>query len=558
MLKHYSATVELAPDNRNYMGAYYTLAGESLKQGDYKAAKTYAQKFLTFNPTPAEYVTETKRIIESADYAKIAMKTPLDFKAVPIGDQVNRPNYLQYFPVLTADQSSLIFTSLLNKLDGDENLLISRRLEDGSWSAPESLSTRINTPSNEGTCSISADGKTLVFTSCAGRENFGSCDLFISKKYGDEWTEPINMGGNINTGAWESQPALSADGKTLYFISDRRKGYGKDIYVSYLDDNDEWQPALNLGDSVNTKGEELSPFIHANGKTLFFSSNGYVGLGGLDLFKTSYEAGNWTEPVNLGYPINDYNDQVSLFVTIDGKKAYYADEKKQGRRYVSSQLMAFDMPSEATVQEKSNYVKGTVYDAVTKKPIAAQVELFNITDDTRTYTVTSDKLNGSYLIVLTEGAEFALEVSKKQYAFKSINFNNNEKKLDSLQPVEIDIFHAPIAKGTKVTLNNIFFDTGKYDIKEKSKTELEKFIQFMEDNPQVKGEISGHTDNVGDAASNVTLSLQRAKAVYNYLIKNGVDANRLRYQGYGQTQPTATNDTPEGRQLNRRIEFKVL
>jgi outer membrane protein OmpA-like peptidoglycan-associated protein len=249
-----------------------------------------------------------------------------------------------------------------------------------------------------------------------------------------------------------------------------------------------------------------------------------------------------------------------LFISSDGKKAYYSDEKlkENGIDYLSSTLMAFDMPAEATVKYKSNYLKGTVYDAKTKQKIKAEVELFNINNNQREALVQSDPINGSYMIVLTQGAEYALEVSKKGYTFKSAYFNYILQEGDTPEPVVLDIYLDPIEKGVKFTLNNIFFDTGEYRLKDKSKAELDKLIQFMLENEQVRGEISGHTDNVGDAQANVELSLKRAKSVYEYLQSNGIAANRLVFKGYGQSQPAAPNDNEENRQRNRRIEFKIL
>lgn len=558
MLYHYEQAVKSSPDSRKVMGAYYTLAGESLKQGKYDQAKQYAEKFLSFGEIPENYTTEAQRIIASVNFAKEKMANPLPFKPKNLGDKINKKNRLQYFPVLTADQNMIFFTAIgLPKKSHSEDIYVSIK-QNGEWSEPMMLSGTINSPENEGTCSISADGKTLVFTSCFGRKSFGSCDLYISRLIGEEWTEPINMGDAINSPYWESQPSLSADGNTLYFVSDRNKRSGKDIFVSYRDSQGVWSPAEALPAIINTPKDEYSPFIHANGKTLFFSSNGHLGLGGLDLFSSEFENNEWTKPKNLGYPINNHLDQVSLFVTADGKKGYYADEKRQGNLDISADILEFEMPEPVTVKIKTQYLKGRVMDAKTKELLEANIDLINLADNKKESSVTSDKYKGSYLLVLNEQTEYALEVRKKGYAFKSLRFDYSDKKADDLKPIELDILLDPIEKGTVFVLNNIFFDSGKWDLREKSKSELDELILFMQDNPQVRGEISGHTDNVGEKKANLDLSLKRAKSVYDYLIKGGIPANRLVFKGYGDSQPTAPNDTEENKQLNRRIEFKIL
>ncbi len=556
MLFHYEQTVLNSPNNASYVGAYYTLAGEQLKKGNYQKAKIYAQAFLRFDQQIKSFDKECERIIACADFSLEGMKKPLNFSPKILPKNINKDSVLQYFPILSADQNMLIFTARANKNGSDENMYLSEKMPNGEWSNPKSLSENINSVANEGTCSISADGRVLVFTACSGRKGYGSCDLYISERVGNDWSEPKNLGANINSLSWESQPSLSADGKMLYFVSERKKG--NDIYVSRLDDEGNWSVAENLGTTINTTGSEMSPFIHVNGRTLYFASNGRVGYGDYDLYYSNYENGTWSEPQNLGYPINNNESQISLFITIDGKKGYYADEKTQGNKNLYSKIMEFDMPPEISLKQKSNYVSGTIYNAKTKEKISANVDLLNILQNVREYSVVSDMKTGSYLIVLTQGAEYALEVHKKGFAFKSLTFNYVDKTAESLVPINVDIYLEPIATGVKFILNNIFFESAKYDIKDKSKSELDELIRFMQENETVAGEISGHTDNIGDDKANIELSLKRAKNVYDYLIKNGIEAKRLKFKGYGKTQPNKPNDTEENRKANRRIEFKVL
>jgi outer membrane protein OmpA-like peptidoglycan-associated protein len=494
------------------------------------------------------------QISMSSEFAIEAIKKPLDFKPKPMADVLNQFKR-QYFPVLTADQQTIIFTVNEGNRE-DENIYISTKLN-GEWQRPQSISKTLNTDFKEGTCSISADGRIMIFTACDGRETYGRCDLYETHKIGEEWTEPVNLGQGVNSPMWESQPSLSADGRTLYFISDRRSGYGgRDIYVSKKDNKGNWMPATNVGNSINTPFDEVSPFIHSNGKTLFFSSEGLPGMGGFDLYFSEQQGNLWTAPKNLGYPLNTKDDQVSLFVSADGKKAYYTFENVDANRQYRSVLAEFDMPPEIAPAFKSNYVKGEVFDAETHNKLQASIDLYNVKTEELVSSVSSDKVTGEYMIVLTEGSEYALYARREGYLFRSLSFDYSENK--NPDPVVVNIALEKVKPGAKVVLNNIFFATGKYDLEDKSKTELDKIIEFMENNPKLKVEISGHTDDVGSDVDNMKLSVNRAKAVYDFLITAGVAKERLMSKGYGETQPSVPNDSEANRQINRRIEFKVL
>jgi outer membrane protein OmpA-like peptidoglycan-associated protein len=556
-LENYARSVELKPNHKPFIAAYYALGNIAMRKGNYEQAKGYYESFIELKPAKPAQFAEAKRNLANAMFAIEAKQHPLPFSPKPLSKAVNK-FALQYFPVLTADQQTLIFTARdTTAANDDENLYVSYQ-KNGEWTSPISLSSSINTPENEGTCSISADGRTLVFTSCKGRESFGSCDLFVTYKVGEEWTMPINLGGKINTSSWESQPSLSADGRTLYFTSDRRGGYGKrDIWMSQLGEDGVWGTAINLGTAVNTPDDDLSPFIHVNGTTFFFSSKGHLGLGGFDLFATEKTGNNtWARPKNLGYPINTHDDQVSLFVTADGKKGYYSHEEKRGRQYLSSVLHEFELPEQIAMEHTSDYLKGTVYDAQTKQKIGARLELFNLNSGNMDALMQADRKTGEYLTVLTQGASYALYVNKEGYLFKSLYFDFNQKK--EHEPLVLDIYLEPVRAGAKDILNNLFFATGEFKLENKSKTELDKLIGFLNENKSLRMEISGHTDDIGKDEDNLELSRKRAKSVYDYLLNAGVNANRLKYAGYGETQFVAPNTSDKNRQLNRRIEFKVL
>ncbi|MDL5049223.1 OmpA family protein [Oscillatoria amoena NRMC-F 0135] len=500
-------------------------------------------------------IDRANQLLRNAEFAQQNQALKAQYNLRPLSDTVNC-FALQYFPVLTADQRELIFTRRLsNGAEHDEDLVVSRKDNNNRWGKPESISKNVNSPLNEGTCTISADGRKLIFTSCVGRQSFGSCDLYETLKIGNEWTVPKNLGPNVNSIEWESQPSLSADGRTLYFVSDRRGGLGRrDIWISKLDEGGRWTKAYNLGAPVNTVGDEISPFIHVNDQVLYFASNSHTGFGGYDIFLVERTGESWTAPKNLGRPINDHEDQFSLFITADGLKGYYSHEESSLSGPVS-RIYELDIPESQQIRNKSNYVRGTVSNRKTGQKLKAKIELYNIIENRLVSRVESDSVSGEYLIVLTQGAEYALYVSKSGYLFQSLNFNYSE--ITDLEPLEQNILLEKAEKGSVAVLKNLFFDTDKYDLKEKSITELEKILHFLNENPAINIEISGHTDNTGNSTYNQQLSERRALAVYNYLFSKGIEKKRMIARGYGQTRPVAPNTTEEGKQQNRRIEFLV-
>lgn len=550
--------LSLTRDPKKQKVFWYDLGESYFATGDYTKAEQYMQLFLKEEIANRPKLERAKLILRNIQFAKDNEKKASAYKQKKLSDTVN--NFvLQYFPVLTADQQELIFTRRLGPGgNDDEDLVVSRKTAAGSWGFPESISKSINSELNEGTCTISADGRKLIFTSCIGREGFGSCDLFESTKIGDVWSAPKNLGINVNSAEWESQPSLSADGRTLYFVSDRRGGLGRrDIWISTLNEKGQWTRARNAGKPINTVYDEISPFIHVNNRTLYFASNGLTGFGGYDIFFSERDtAATWSAPVNMGSPINTHEDQFSLFITADGKKGYYSHEEARPAGYSVSYIYEIDIPEDQQIRFKSNYVRGVVRDKATKKPLLAKIELINLKEGEVESLVESDSLSGKYLMVLTQGAEYALYVNKKGYLFRSLNFNYSE--IRDFKPITLDIDLEKVTEGTVAVLHNIFFDVDKFELKEKSRTELQKISRFLTENPALRVEISGHTDNVGAAAYNKQLSEKRAQSVYEYLVTSGIDSKRLITKGYGPERPVSTNETEDGRQANRRIEFKII
>ena len=541
-----------APESLFALGELYWQLGR------YQEAQNKLKAFLATGPRQKPLLAAANHMLKGTAFALEQMQNPQPFDPEPLPEQVNKFP-LQFFPALTVDERTLIFTGRQGNDPRDlEDLYIVKKNEQGVWSAPEPLSDVINTEYNEGTASVSADGRTLIFTACQGRRSYGRCDLYISHKRGEDWSEPQNLGAAVNSKFWESQASLSADGRTLYFVSDRPGGKGgRDIWVSHRNEAGEWLAAENVGAPINTPGEEMSPFIHANGQTLYFSSNGHIGMGGFDLLMAEKEdEGHWQEPRNLGYPINTHEDQFSLFVTADGACGYYTHETSYNGEPVSGKLYQFTLPESIRVRNRSSYVSGRIFDADTKKPLGAEVQLFNLNSQQLEQQVAADTASGLYYMVLTEGAPYALYVNHPGYLFKSLSFERAPE--EALKPVSLDVYLDPIRSGTITRLSNIFFDTDKHEVKAKSETELQRVVKFLAQNPAVRIEIGGHTDDVGSPAYNQQLSEKRAQAVLQWLVKAGAPANQLKAKGYGQTKPQVQNTSEVNRQQNRRIEFRVL
>lgn len=551
----------IAPEENS---EYYLVAGRlAYRRGDYHKAQEDLLNFETFVDDPEskefyEYVRE--RVEFSID----AIENPVHFDPENLGANVNT-QYDDYWPSLTADESVLVTTILIPRTretyipgggNYHEDLYETIKNTEGDWVGRQNMGKNLNSAENEGAQCISSDGSMCIFTACNRRDGYGSCDLYMSVRRGDKWIKPVNLGPKVNTGYWESSPSLSADGKYLYYASSDKSGLGKtDIWRVQMDGakvigDPEW-----LKGGVNTDTDDLSPFIHPDGKTLYFASRGHIGLGDYDLFYSRLQAdGTWSEATNLGYPINTYKEERSLIVNASGDLAMFASEREGGNGGLD--IYEFELYEEAR-PDVVTYVKGRVYDVETNEPLEADCRLYELLSGELTAQQKSDAQNGKYLVCLPEGHEYAFNVEKQGYMFYSENFSLMNLDADADAYI-MDIPLQPIREGQSVILKNIFFEFDSYQLKQSSDAELNKLYQFMVSNPHVSIEISGHTDNVGSAVYNKTLSLNRAKAVLDYLTERGIDVGRLSCQGYGFDQPIADNSTDEGRALNRRTEFKIV
>ncbi len=552
---HYSEVVRIAPSNEKYVRIYFLYGDLLMRHKRYEEAIKEFTRIEKFPKVNKKYYRDAVRLKANCEYAIVAMKDPYDLDLVMLDKATVNRFLFQSHPILTGDEEQMIYSARASAhRHADENIVISTK-KDNVWQRSTSISDQINTNQNEGFACISSNGKMLIFTSCDRVGGIGSCDLYVSYKEGEKWGKPENLGPKVNCGDWDSEPALSADGRTLYFSSNRKGGYGgRDIWYSKLNEDGEWGQAHNLGGTVNTVKDEVTPFMHFDGIHLYFASSGHIGLGGYDIFVSEKKGTKWSIPQNLGYPLNTEHNEGSLFITPDYRKGYFEKYQKEGINS-HAEIFEFDYPPKLKPKFKCSYAKGIVYDKKTKQPIKATVELINLDSKETDQLVDSDAKNGEYLVMLTEGREYALSVQKEGYLFYSDHFDYTSH---STSPQALNVYLEPIQKNTHIALQNIFFETNKYNLKDKSFIELNKVVQLLTKNPSIKLEISGHTDNIGNDSTNLTLSQNRAKAVYNYLIEKGIVKSRLIHKGMGEKNPIADNNTEAGRSKNRRIEIKVL
>ena len=522
--------------------------------GDYTKAKSNFQQFLTVPKIPADQRLLTDQMLKDCDFAVDAMKHPLNFKPVNLGPGVNTADD-ESMPSITIDGRFLYFTRHYGSgAFQDEDIFMSLHTLSG-WQRASSIGNAINTEQYvEGAQNISPSGKYLFFTSSDRPDGLGRADIYMARKVGDQWERANNIGAPINTPGYETQPCISADGRDLYYAGIRAEGYGgTDIWVSHLNADGTWGKPENLGPNVNTSYDEMRPFIHPDGQTLYFSSRGHEGMGNFDIFMSRRQPdGTWGKAINLGYPINTPGDELGIFVTADGTMPYDASEQKDTKGQMD--IYSFDLPEQFRPHYAS-YVRGSVFDKESKQNIQTNVQVYDLETGKLFSTFSGDKVNGVFLSALPAGKNYAVEVLKDGYLPYSQNISLKDS--NSVTPFEVDIPLQKIKVGETVVLNNVFFESDKYSLKLESASELTVIIKLLEKNPTLKIEIGGHTDNSGTEELNKKLSENRAKSVYDYLIAKGVAAGRLSYKGYAAAKPVADNNTPEGKAKNRRTEFLV-
>lgn len=563
------------PKMPRYYNSVMRLAEAYHGQCDYdNAIKTYQ----LIPSTETTYFKRAQAAIKECEDALDLKAEPVPFNFRNMGNAINT-EFDEYWPSLTADEGYFSLTRKLNKRQGQsdfgrgihEDIYLSKR-ENGEWLTAQNVGNAINTISNEGAQSISLDGRYMFFVACDRQGGLGGCDIYYSIHEGDHWSPAMNCGAPVNTRYWETSPSLSPTGDVLYFASTRPNGQGKcDIWeckVEIMADGKlKFSDPKNLGPTINTKEDELSPFIHADNQTLYFSSKGRKGLGGYDIFVTYKDGkGGWTTPKNIGYPINTCKDETGFVVNAYGDKAYFSSDGQERNwkgRDIYELTLAEGNPKPA---KKMKFATGKIMDADKKKPIQATIDVYGLKSNKTIFRSVSDLSSGEFIACVPSDEEYGVNVSKKGYLFFSDNSDsesrggiknakNSTKKVDLTQSDNVIL--EKIEVGKKITLKNIFFDFDKSTLKKESHFELNRVAQFMRENPTVKIMLCGHTDYKGTKEYNMTLSNDRAKAAYDYLVKKGVPPTRLQYKGFGAEQPIADNKTDEGRALNRRTEILI-
>lgn len=559
---HYRAVVER---NREFFApAWVSLGKLELYDGNFDEAIKCFETYLELDKRQNETLLDAQNCLKKARFRKEALANPVPFNPQNLGGAVNSKDD-EYLPSLTVDGQTLVFTRRFPRKPTtvadtkEEEDLYASTMADGKWGHAQRMPEPVNSNDNEGAQCISQDGRIMFFTACNRKDGGGRCDLYMCVNKAGKWSKPRNMGSTVNSGAWEGQPTFSIDGKTLFFVSNRKGGYGgMDIWKSTFE-NGRWTEPQNLGPTINTQWDEMSPFIHFDDRTLYFSSNRPEGMGGFDLFVSSRQndGGTWGTPENLGYPINTEGDDNNLIVSADGRTAIYASDRKGG--YGKMDLYSFELPVQVRPTVAICF-KGTVTNAKTGQKVAADIKVVDIREGRVVANTSSDAQSGQYIVSLPADGVYAFHVSADGYLMHSQSevWEREDDEYENWKPVVVDIALHPIESGERIVLNNVFFETGRWEILKESEYELNKVVELLEKNPALKIELGGHTDNVGRPEDNQRLSEQRAKAVYDYIVGKGVAANRLTYKGYGETQPVATNDTEEGRGENRRTEIKVL
>lgn len=533
----------------------YKLGIAQMNSLQYAEAEISFKSYLEYGKVRPKTEMRVLHYLENCNFGKVAVKSPVPFNPESVGAGINTQQY-QYHPAISIDGNLLVYTQLddFNGRD-DENFYFAIRKE-GQWGAGQKMEGQINSRYNEGVQSLTANGSYMFYTICEREDSKGSCDIYFSKYLGQGmWSRGQNLGDSINTRVWESQPSLSPDGNTLFFVrGGNMQDKNTDIYFSEKNSEGQWMKAKPLPEIINTPYREMSPFIHFDNSTLYFASKGHPGMGDADLFVSRKdEKGEWGKPENLGYPINTPFEEFGLVVSANGKSAFYASDRiVDGVR--TRNIYEFELPEDKRAKSVA-WLKGTVVDAVSNKPISGNIEIVNLETGQPWISARANQ-SGTFFTVLPANTDYALNIDKAGYLFYSDNVTLGNQSFEEAFVKQVKL--EPIKKGSKLVLNNIFFEYDSYKLLNKSETELKTLLNFLEANPNVKVRIDGHTDNQGNDDYNSKLSLNRANAVQKYLEEHGVNSNRISTKGFGASVPIATNETEEGRKLNRRTEVTVL
>ncbi len=575
-IEDFENALRVSPNHSRTGMTFYRLADLYLDQGTYDKALANIKSFINHPNANEEYLKSGYSIYDNALFAIDAIKHPKPFNPVNAGPGVNT-QFAEYYPTLTVNGKELMFTRALPFGSTIQEDFFTSLNRENRWSTATPMPEHVNTEHNEGAPTISADGRSLIFVACIDetgtygeqRKGKGSCDLFFTQKIGTRWSNPVNLPGDVNSYHWETQPSLSADGKTLYFVRGLRgKGADQrnsDIYVSKLSEQGKWGAAERLSDVINTPFAEESVCIHPDGKTLYFASRGHAGMGGSDIFMSQMDnQGNWSRPKNLGYPINTKFDENSLIVSAEGTLAFFASDRAGG--YGDLDIYYFELPKEFQ-PTTTYYFDGRVFDAQSNNPIPGHFTLKDIASGEVIIVSNADAINGTFTVPLPSNRQYVIEVTYDGYAMTSLGFdltyNTNQTSY------HLDIPMNPLNSGTANILKNIYFDLNSSTLRKESNIELNNLANFLRTNPNLHIELGGHTDTRGNAEDNLKLSTERAKAVYTHLIQvERIDVNRLTFVGFGEREPiiidseiaalSLETEREKAHQTNRRTVYKII
>ncbi|HEX8546328.1 MAG TPA: OmpA family protein [Cytophagaceae bacterium] len=543
--------------NYDYAPIYFNIGKLFHSMHEFDRAKRYFEKFksvfIPANVNDSKKVLEVDRYIANCTNGVALKSKPINTTIYNLGPAINS-SYPEYVPLIPADERFLIFSSKRAKGNGNANLLdedifISYKDSNGLWAPAIKLPGSINTNGHEASIALSSSGQKLYVY-----KDQGNGDIFVSQLSESKWQTPIKLSASINSPSWEPSASVTPEENVIYFSSNRPGGHGgTDLYLSRKKEDGTWGEAINLGKEINTMSNEDSPFIHPDGKTLFFSSEGHNSMGGHDIFKTTFDTitKKWLIPENIGFPINTAGDDDFFVWSADGKRAYFSSIREGG--YGDKDIYMAEMP---VATDNLVLLKGSLY---AEGLLKSEKVLITVTDINRGKVLSRlnfDHISGSYSVILNAGGNYSIQVEAKGFLPYSQNI---EVSIDSAYKEIIrDIRLEPLKEGSKAILRNVFFDSGKATIQNKSTYELDNLSKILIDNPTIYVEIAGHTDNVGDAGENQKLSFERAKAVKDYLVKRGLDPSRLVEIGYGEQFPIQANETESERQANRRTEFIII
>jgi len=565
-LIYFTNVIELCPSFNSFL-AYFYVGETQYRLKSYEKAKENLQLFQKNNKNDFSHLDLSKQLIKNVEEYFFMKNNPVLFEPKILEGICTESD--EYLPLITPDGETIFYTHRYKKTgqneEFSEEFAFSRRLNPVDslleiYENGKPMPAPFNDGRNQGGATITIDNKHLYITICelerANYTSYKNCDIFTTDFEGGKWSPLKRLGPNINNvNTFEGQPTITADGKELYFASAREGGYGSlDIYKSVKDKNNEWSKATNLGPIINTAGNDKTPFIHSDSRTLYFASDGRFGMGGFDIFYSqNVDSDKWANPKNMGYPINTASDEVGFIVSTNGRKLYFSSttiKGKGGWDIFSSPLYKEAQPSQVL------FVKGKILDDSGAVVQDARVELKNVQTKITTEGFVDDRTgNYAVAVAVNPNEDFILTTKKDGYFYNSQYINTSDNKFDPPTTVNIEVKH--IKPDLPIRMNNVNFATNSSQLTEISKSIIEDLISFLNDNPNITIEVAGHTDNIGGTKFNLELSNRRAKAVTDYIITKGISTKRISYKGYGTNVPLSTNDNEAGRAMNRRVEFIV-